>query len=263
METEKKIRTQAKNALNGNWTAAAAGLFLIFALSLLLFLLYYFAVNIINIFNGNTYDGVYEASIVILICLLVLSGFALSPVLNGFFKICYNIANKKEADFSDAFYFFKRNKYFTTVQFNLIIAFKIILNFIVGLIPYFAVTLITGIFSLQLLNTVIANEVFFSVQAFLFALGATFAVIRSLRLFITNFLYIENDRIDFQEIFSISRKINKIHSKDLTLLFFTFLAWIASCFFVLPAIYVIPYFTTAFANSSKWLIQLYKEGKIE
>ncbi|MCH5304747.1 MAG: hypothetical protein J1E41_07780, partial [Ruminococcus sp.] len=169
--------------------------------------------------------------------------------------------NGEKADFSDMFYFFKRNKFISTIQFNLLVTLKIILNFTIGLIPYFAVKLITYLFSIQLLTTVGANEIFFELQVFLFALAITFALIRSLRLFVTEFLYIENED-DFSQIFSAAKTINKKHSKDLVFLFFTFLAWIASCFFVIPALYVIPYFITSFANSSKWLIRLYKDGKM-
>ncbi|MCH5303621.1 MAG: hypothetical protein J1E41_02045, partial [Ruminococcus sp.] len=85
METEKKIRNQAKDALNGNWTTVLSGLFLIFSIILLLFLLFNFIANLVNIWNENgTVKNKYEVFYIVLICSLVVVGFILSPFKNGF-----------------------------------------------------------------------------------------------------------------------------------------------------------------------------------
>ncbi len=41
-------------------------------------------------------------------------------------------------------------------------------------------------------------------------------------------------------------------------LYFGFAGWIALCFFVVPAFYVLPYISTSFATSAKWLISIEK-----
>lgn len=263
MNIEKTIRSQAKSALNGKWVAVTAGFFLLSAVvSLLITLVYVFG----NFFCIWTEDDVikngYETAFTVIVCISVLIGVFLSPFKNGFLKLCYDIVSDKEADFGVMFYFFKRNKYLTTIQFNLIMAVKIIINILIGLIPYFILSQITYFFSIQLMPTVTANEIVFYIKIALVVLGIIFAVIRSVRLFITEFLYIENDA-DEKGIFQAARKINKKHGKSQRKLFYGFIPWIALCFFVLPMIYVFPYLTATFANSSKWLIKLYKEGKIE
>ena len=55
--------------------------------------------------------------------------------------------------------------------------------------------------------------------------------------------------------------IKRKHMMDYYKLFFSFIFWLAYCIFVIPGMYVIPYFTTSLGTTSKWLINLYKEGK--
>lgn len=262
MNTEKKIRLQTKDYLKGNWVTAASGFFVLAAS---LFLVFAFEESFEYLFNIWTEDGALksgsETVFTVIACVSVLAAILLSPFKNGFFKMCYNIVNDKEADLQDVFYFFKRNKYLTTLQFNLIMIIRIAFNFFIGLIPCIILNVLTFSFSVQLLPTVEANEIVFYINIVLIVLGVIYGIISSVKFFITEFLFIENDA-EMSGVFSVSGKIIKSYRKSILKLFLGFLPWIALCFFVVPSIYVVPYLTSTFADSSKWLIKLYKEGKV-
>jgi hypothetical protein len=40
----------------------------------------------------------------------------------------------------------------------------------------------------------------------------------------------------------------------------SFAGWFALCFFVVPALYVLPYFAVAAANSARWLFEMERSG---
>ncbi len=262
MNVEKKIRSQAKEALDGNWLAVISGFFVLCGAVIIA---YVFTLAAGSLFNIWTEDGLLrrgcDITLTVIVCVSVLIFLLLSPFKNGFYKICYEIARGRKADFGDVFYFFKRNKYLNTLQFNLITTVKIILNILIGLIPYFIFSLVTYLFSIELMPTVEANEVVFYAKTAIASLGLVFSVINCAKLFLTDFLYIENDG-DMDGVFKASRAILKVHKNSLKKLFLSFTFWLALCFFVVPGIYVVPYMTASFAQSSKWLIILYKEGKL-
>lgn len=262
MNIEKQIRSQAKEALNGNWTAVISGFFVICGA---LVTAYVFTLAAGSLFNIWTEDGLLKRGcdgiLTSIVCISVLIVILLSPFKNGFLKICYETTNGRKADFSDIFYFFKGNKYLNTLQFNLLIAVRIILNILIGLIPYFIFSLITYLFSIELMPTVTANEVVFIIKIVLISIGIAFAIINSSKYYLTDFLYIDNDG-DTTDVFKASKAILKVHKKSLRKLFLSFVFWLALCFFIIPSLYVVPYMTTSFAQSSKWLIILYKEGKL-
>ena len=81
-------------------------------------------------------------------------------------------------------------------------------------------------------------------------------------LSVAQFLYIDNPNWEMKSYFKSAKIINKYHYYDNFKLCLSFLPWIASCYFVLPMFYVVPYFTESLATSAKWLIKLYKDGKI-
>lgn len=261
MKIEKQIRFQAKDALKNKWVSPISGLFVIIAAITLLVNLVYSAGFLTNIFNeeGNLKNG-FDIAFTTIVCTAVLIAVLISPLLNGFMKICYSLSKEEDTGFGDVFYFFLGNKYFQTLQFNLIISVRIIFNILIGLIPFFILNSITYFFSIQLLTTVAANDIFGYVSTALFILGIIIGVLLSIKLIISEFVFIENDGENLSDVFKTSRAVLKKHKTDLNNLFYSFIPWIALCFFVLPSLYVIPYFTTSFATTSKWLIKLQKEG---
>lgn len=264
MSTEKIIRSQAKKSLRGKWVTAICGLFTVFAFILLVFVFYFSLCEIFNIFNSDGYVSQSKRiPLVVIILITFLLGFALSPVKNGYFRLCCKIAENREAEFRDVFYFiFGIKEYLRALSFNICILARMALFFIIGFIPFFILNMLNGMF-VDLFATVTANKVLYVLSELLIIAGVTYGLVQSLTLFISEFMFAQGEHGDTHSIFRTERAIRKKHHSDLIILTGTFLLWLLLCFFVLPAIYVLPYFTVSMATSSKWLIKLYKDGKMQ
>ncbi|MCR5652965.1 MAG: DUF975 family protein [Ruminococcus sp.] len=255
MRTEKIIRSQTKESLKGNWTAPVAGLFVLLALIYLLEILFEALCTWTGVLSDEKIQSGHEIELIIIICSVFLLTFAISPFKNGYFKLCYNIADGRSDGLRDMFYFVSGIKmYFKTLQFNIVIALKKLLYTLIGFLPYLAFKAVESFIVPKGKNT----EIFDIIGIILICLGIVITLYFSIRLFVDEFVYVDNPEAN---VFDIARTISKNHLNDYYKLVFSFIFWILSCFFVLPGLYVIPYFTTSLGTTSKWLINLYKEGK--
>ncbi len=260
MKTERIIRSQARDALKGNWIVAVSGLFLLLAVIFLIEIFYEALINLTGILSGETIKKGSELTLVIVLCAVFLITFALSPFKNGYYRLCYNIAQGRSDGLRDAFYFFSGIKiYFKTLQFNIIIMLKKVLYALISFIPYFLCLLFELVLFTNFIKpTTSTNALFDTLEFVLVIIGSVSTVIISVRLVIPEFVFVDNFEAN---AFSIAKSISSKHLDDYYKLVFSFGFWILSCFFVLPGLYVIPYLTTSLGTSSKWLINKYKEGK--
>ena len=87
MSTEKIIRSQAKKSLNGNWTAAVSGLFVLLAEVLLVAVFYSMLTGLTGIYEGEKLKSGSEPIVIIILVLTIIFAFALSPFENGFYRL--------------------------------------------------------------------------------------------------------------------------------------------------------------------------------
>lgn len=258
MNTEKIIRSQAKKSLNGNWAVAVSGLFVLLAELFLVTVFYSILTGLTGLYDGEKLKPGAEPIMIIILVFTLLLCFALSPFENGFYRLCYNIASDRSDGLRDMFYFFSGTKqYFKALQFNIIIALKKILYSIIGFAPYIFFEIIKSIV-LMTASSASLTQTFGVVEAIIFAVCTVATVIINIRLVIPEFVFVDNFEAN---VFDIAKAISKKHIKEYYKLIATFIIWILSCMFVLPALYVIPYLTTSLGTTSKWLINMYKEGK--
>ena len=259
MKTVQTLKKQAKASLNGKWATAVAGLLAVFAFALFVYL-FYVAFGLVS---GAIVASVEEINAVVVIKLLALFfvtfllAFALLPITNGFFRLCYNIANGREADFADVFYFFKGTKqYFKALQFNIFTCAKLFAVYLIFFSAY-------NICRIPAIEANFENTPLFIIQrSVFFAIGFAWFLLFSIRIIFSEFIFVDNVNARISDIFRATKVILKHHNLDILLLNYSFIPWIALCFFVIPALYVIPYMLTTIATSSKWLLKLYKDGKI-
>ena len=255
---EKKIRAQAREKLNGKWPLMLAAMFTMIALGYLAFL--YFEVILMF---GNVWDADGKLKpdsapfLLLTTAVTVAFIFMFSPVKNGLYRLIFNAANNRETEFYDLLYYFKKGRYARTLGFNIVLTLLKLLKCYICFIPYNALNIIKSVnFSTE---SVPAMDIALTL---LFAAGVTGSILLLLKYFITEFLYTEDNNIDFQTNLQITNHIIKRHRGDVYMLWCSFLPWFALCFFVLPAFYVIPYALTSSAVSAKWLLKLYKEGRM-
>lgn len=258
MSTEKTIRNQAKQSLKGNWGTLIAALLFISAILLFISSISSIVAVILKVFD--TSDGtIYESKMwlynVINGCAAIPILFA-SPLINGAYKMFFNVSQNSNTDMSDLLYFFKdKSRYFKTLGLNIVIA---IAYFVIsyGLDCY---AYVSAFFGRSLQNG-------FSADAMSFALLGAMVVsvaIKFLAYFIfvhfALFAYAQDESKGIMHYaFGMCGFAFK-HLGETIKLLFTFLGWIALCFFVVPAFYVLPYIMNSFATSAKWLFALEKD----
>ncbi len=258
MKTERIIKKQARYYLSqGNWAVVLGCLAALFTA--------YFAVlslfgTVMYGFNAiNTYTGDIKKSKIVLgfitESLTLLLAFAISPAINGFFKLCYNIAKGKKGDARDLFFYFTSpRRYFRALGLNALRLSLFSAACLVLCIPG-AVVIATGEYWGFENSAAVAAVL----GGILVALGITISAAINLKLFLTNYIMAEYENAGAGFILSKTLKVSKGHIRDIAKLLFSFIFWILLCFFVLPVFYVLPYAGVSMGNSAKCLMAL-KEG---
>lgn len=265
MKTEKIIKAQARNYLKqGNWSTLVGCLSVLFISFLLVYCIFetlLYGFNLVNIYtweikkSGQLLAGVFFMTALLLFILI-------TPIINGFFRLCYNVAENQKCSAFDLFYYFK----------NPILYFKVILlNILRFLITIFSVF----VFSIPAsVLFVLADNLSGSYSALFQKIGVLIMVIGVLvqiiglfaafclyaKTVFCNFILADDDSKNAGWYIKESFKLSKGHNIDIIKLILSFIPWILSCFFILPVFYVIPYMGVSLGNSAKWLIQLKKEA---
>lgn len=258
MSTEKIIRNQAKKSLEGNWTAVICAIsfwliIMIAAEAVQWFFCYALGVVDLDSYTIATSEEFIYNLISVGVCVCI---FLISPVFNGIFKMFGNITLYNHTEIGDMFYFFKdAGKYFKTLLLNLALAaVYIIIGY--GLDLYFYVTIITGKslqdnFGFDILTVVLIASMLFSViiKILAYLLFVHYPLIA----------YAMNDNIPISKCTFRIYGFSFRHFGSTIKLLFTFAGWIALCFFVVPAFYVLPYLMASMSTSAKWLFSLDKD----
>lgn len=260
MNTQKTIALQAKKSLENNWITVITSVLLIFTIAIGLnsieniFLL---AFNLIDTATGEPKAGC-DNYVMIADCALLFSLFLLSPIINGFFKTTYMIANNNKPQFSETFFYFKGiKKYFKTLLLNLFLGLVITACVFAFNFDYVVELIVNSLFAdtsetAAMVTEAIFNLIFITISFFL----SSFIYL----LFLNYPLFLYADDCNSGVFRCIGKGIAmgfKNFGKSLKL-FFHFLGWIALCFFIVTGFYVLPYITVSFANSAKWLISINK-----
>lgn len=257
MSTEKIIRNQAKKSLSGNWTTIIAAIIFISAALILADDLFYavsFYFKLINTETGivvSQREWIYNIVLAGLITVL----FLISPVFNGFLKLTSNVAIYDRTEIYDLFYFFRgARRYFKTLLLNLILSlFCILLCYGLDLYAFVAYFLNADlrdglgfdIITLALLGAMIISNV---VKILVYLIFMHYPLMA----------YSMNDCLPLgRYIYGfIGFSLRNLGAAIKLLL--SFLGWIALCFFIVPALYVLPYLAVSMSNSAKWLFSLEK-----
>ncbi|MGN1468099.1 MAG: DUF975 family protein [Ruminococcus sp.] len=260
MKKEKIIKKQARIAISkDNWPTLLVSLSVAF---MVLFCVIFIYQSLIYGFNTvNTYTGEFKKSKYILgnvfRIFYVLSLMGVSPVLNGFVKICCDVAKHSNGNVRDLFFYFKNpRRYFTAVFLNALQLLIMGLIFGACLIPSAALFLAADYFEIV--------AIFIYAAAVILAIAGVLAALLILSRFVFSYyIFAEDENQGALTCISKAIRLSKGHTIDITKLLLSFIPWIALCFFILPVFYVIPYMTVSIGNSAKWLILLKEEAKAQ
>ena len=257
MSAEKIIKLQAREKLRKNGYIKplfAGALILVFYLlfqSILSFCVS--TVDVVSIVTGEDTELILNITAIIALVLLFLVPLLLSPVVLSYFKM---ISNENGYELSDALYFFKNKKlYIKAVSFSFSFVLRMILPFIVFMIP-----LLVAIDSGEM--TGLSDDIVFIVGEILIVICTIIALFAySTKYFLAFRLFCENEYLANRYYFYQSKVMMTGHTMSVMKLLFSFTPWLLLCITVLPALYVFPYITQAMNISGKWIFEIPRNGQ--
>ncbi len=261
MSIEKTVKNQAKKQLCGNWIFIICG---VIAISLVLIAAQCISDIIMLAFDAidmNTFEAKSSAGLTVVLASLTMYAivFLLSPLLNGLYKIVCNISLKKSAEITDLFYFFKNKRYLKTILLNFFLfavfgIFSCIFN-VSGYISYFLEPFLEENPSFEILFNIIYVLAWFISAAAVFTVYLVFVHYQLTA-------YAINDSLPIIK-YAFGMYLFAFKNLGAALkLILSFIGWIALCFFVVPAFYVLPYLMTSMAVSAKWLMAIDGEWRL-
>lgn len=258
MSTEKIIRQQAKKSLRSNWVNIIASVLAFCTVLIAIEGLFYLFCILFKLVDIET--GVENESTLLFYCLAIAVAFVLflfvSPIINGIIRMVYCTSALGKAEIYDMFFFFRNGgRYFKTILLNLFLsAFFGVLSFGLDVHGYLS----------MIFDRSIYDGLSFDVISF--ALLGAYIVSLLIKVLIY-FLFIHyplvaysmNSGANYGKYFFGYIGFSAKNLWKTLRLFFSFAGWIALCFFVVPAFYVLPYLATSMVNSAKWLFALEKD----
>lgn len=259
MNKEKFIMSQARTALKGSWIVIIAMLLVISAIIIVFAGAESLVLVLTKAVDSETEipKPGKELTASIISCCVYAVMFFLSPLINGFYKSIYTVAHNEVPTVWDLFYYMKFPRlYFKSLLLNLILAlilgtavFAFNFNYVTNMLteplsdmPEVLITVISAVL----------NLVFLAVSVLLISFVYLFFVNYAL------FEFADDPNANVFVCFGRGVRMFVKNFGNTMRLYFRFAGWIALCFFVVPAFYVLPYMAVSFATSAKWLISMEK-----
>lgn len=256
MKTNALNKKQARVLLRGNWVPIIAAFVIVLLAVLAVLVIETIALIILNGVDDN--GEVIEGSNIQAFLVTVFVGFLLvlvSPLLNGALRTCAVLSEKGETFTSEMFYFFRTPAlYLRTVAVNLLVFLSYgVIGTVTDAYMYAKAFSGNGLESLSFDDSS-------AVMINLLIIGTfVFSIIMKLVLYVflvhyQLFVYSFGKTGVAESTFLLLPFVFKNAGKAFRLIL-SFAGWFALCFFVVPALYAVPYFSVASANSVKWLLR--------
>ena len=257
MNAEKMLKQQAKSILaKGNWAKSITG----FLMVLLIFGIGFIVVEIAALFvqNSVTESGTVDFShlnaINIVLC-IVISVLALaavimmSPMYTGYVRFIARCRDNESGNIEDIFYYFSKENYVDTIQLNIFLFIKKALCMLIFFLPVTVTLILAKHTDYQTVFQIVSVWVGLGglVGYFLFSRRYSMAEY----LYVVDFQYRKESDIIKASAYMVRRNLGKIIS-----LYFSYVLWFLFCFFVIPIVFVYPYFKHTFLLSQSYIYDI-------
>lgn len=277
MSPEAKVKLEARARLaNNNWGKAIAIFFITISIPVLLSICLEFARFLLNVQvtagslykGGNLRDAItyfvgqlrtsrlFEYLIVAL-SLSVLMSLVTLPLHLGVVRWNYLAAKGESPDVGGVFYYFSSVRlYFRSIWFSVLMGLRLLL---------WAVLLFGPGLSLLVFSTefIMSNSQDYLTAAtagilggsLLLLAGTVLFVLILLRYFLAQYVVVAKNEKSVNHCIHYSWRRMKGFRKSVFVLVLSFIGWFLLSFFVLPIIFVVPYFRVSLATCAKWIMQ--------
>lgn len=266
MSAERFVKEEAKATLRkGNWVKSVVAVLMISIIPVVGFLVAEMGYALASGEEDFSFEALVESPLsavffVVFQLIAVVAVVLLSPLVTGSAKMFYGLAEKREAEISDIFYFFDtKGKYISAVKFMLGIIVKGIIVFMLCLLPAAIVYLISSNVyrsSFARTDAVVTLGVLGVVSIVLVIVGVIVALCIMHRYLFSLALYAYYG-YDEKQSSVLGGRVARKYSMSLVKLTFSFIPWILLLFFVVPFLYVFPYLFCSYFVSVKYLFQSY------
>lgn len=253
MKTNTIIKQQARQMLKGNRVPIISG-FIIVILALMAVV--YTQNTLLYAFDQIDENGMpYENFNITMLAVAAGSAFVLallSPLLNGSVRLCANLTRNGTVSTGEMFYYFQSFAlYAKTVLLNFVIFwFYTILSTLLS--PYHYAS---ALMNVRLEDTNPGEPQWWILTA-LFVVSVAFGIV--IYTVVVQFPLLvyafEPQRGVVGSTFALWPFFFRNLGNMLSLMC-SFLGWLLLCFFVVPALYVVPYYTVASADAVKWMLR--------
>lgn len=256
MNAEKFVKNQAKKMLSANWVMAILSTMELLFVPIISLFIIFIAYSIFDnedkgLIENLSGSPVNIALFVVLHIAAVLALILLSPAYTGFVRIFSGIADGKNIDPNELFYFFdNKSRYKNAVK------------FMTGLImKSFGITVLCNIVGIVLASmsgtdTTENISAGFGIAFLIIGTITAFLIIHRFAFSVMLFSYYDYDS---ENAVSFGAKVAKGNTQKLINLTASFIPWLLFTFFVVPSIYVYPYMTCSYFVSAKYIIEQYRE----
>ena len=256
MNAEKFVKKEAKKMLSPNWVIAILSTMELLLVPIISLFIIFIAYSIFDSEDKGLIENVSGSPVNIALFVVfhlaaVLALILLSPAYTGFVRIFSGIADGKNIDPNELFYFFdNKSRYKSAVKF--------MTNLIVKSFGIIVLCNIVGIMLVSMSGTDTAENISagFGIAFLIVGTVIAFLIIHRFAFSVMLFSYYDYDS---ENAVSFGAKVAKGNTQKLINLTASFVPWLLFTFLVVPSIYVYPYMTCSYFVSAKYLIEQYKE----
>lgn len=252
MSVEATLKQQARQILaKDNWIKSIMGFLCVLSVWGITFL----------VVDGSTYlitDDILSKpvnlAIMVAIALVGVIGFVLlSPIYTGYIKFISECKAQKTGDVKSIIYYFSKERYFKTILLNISLMIRYALLIMLCVAPTVAF--------LVLMKTMPDYETGFKIGALWAGIIGGLALIILSRFYVmVQYLYVS----DFsyrkeKELVKASRYMVKKNLGKIMSLYISFIPYLVLCFFMIPLVFVYPYFKQTAILSYSYIYELEKD----
>lgn len=262
MSAEKIIKNEAKSVLSkGNWIKAITAVMITFFVPMVSVLIMEISYNLTGAEEEFSIDVLTSSTLfIVFFALFQLIGVAvfvlLSPLFNGAVRLFGAMADGKNAEFSDVFYFFDtRGKYIESVKFMISLLVRLVcvtIGFSLPAIVVYSVSQYTYHKDFAVVDSKDKVTALVVVSIVLLIVDVISVIIFNHRYIFAMILYSCHD-LSIKDSFAVGSQIAKRQMGSLIKLTLSFVPWYLLLFFVVPFVYVYPYAIMSYTISAKYL----------
>lgn len=215
----------------------------------------------IGVFS-TSYISLVVGDIVSTVLLLLYSFFLSVPLFFGVLRFFWRMLFSSNDNPVSVFYYFsEKTIYLKCLKLTLKLVLKAIIPAIILFIPVFGLWLVSKGSIFEMINVSIplwtANLTYIFI--FVRTLAIILLVIHMFKYYLAPLFFIADENMDLDEVMHMSTVISKKSSIDFSYLIFSFSGWIILSLLVIPLVFTLPYFFSAYTVHFRFAVAEYNK----